>query len=51
MCGVKEEGLVAVSLAVAGTESFPTFFLTTGTSEVPVKREKQVTWYRWGILF
>lgn len=26
MCGVKEEGMVAVSLAVAGTESVPTFF-------------------------
>lgn len=35
-----EEGLVAVSLAVTCTESFPTFLLTTGTSEVTVEREK-----------
>lgn len=42
----KEEGWAVVT----STESCPTFPLTTGTSDVTVKREKWVTWYKLGDL-
>lgn len=34
------EGMEAVSLAGTCTESFPTFLLITGSSEVTVRRKK-----------